>query len=223
MLDCCSDVIYNYDGQQWSICCDLKPAMFNFLNPFNANKITAHAVDTGKNTLASGEYAIAEGDSTIASGYASHAGGILSIAPLDGSWARAIGGFNGLVGSCQYSLYHLGLETKSTTANQIFSTVSNNNHLIIPTNTAWTVDVSIIGADPTFTLYTSCKIVGLVINNNGTITMPSNSNTTVISGTAGVPTIIPNNVNKTMQIIVTPTSSTTIRWNATIQITNISF
>ena len=53
--------------------------------------------------------------------------------------------------------------------------------------------------------------------------MPSVSNTNVISGSAGVPTIVADNVNKSLNILVTPTTSATIRWNATVQITNVSF
>jgi len=165
----------------------------------------------------------ADGIQSIAGATGSYAGGILASAPLEGQWSRACGGFNETIGSCQFSLFHLGLETKSTNADQKFSTVLHNSNLTIPINTAWTVDITIVGADPTFKIYTSCKIIGLVINSNGVISMPSVSNTNVISGSAGVPTIVADNVNKSLNILVTPTTSATIRWNATVQITNVSF
>jgi hypothetical protein len=53
--------------------------------------------------------------------------------------------------------------------------------------------------------------------------MPSASNTITVVGTAGVPTLVADNVNKALQIQVTPLSTNFIRWNATVKITNVAF
>jgi hypothetical protein len=241
LLDCCNDVIYSYNNGEWVQCCDLLLPILNLLFPLNlpnnriisrtngimrkneVSKLITYSHSDGDSTIASGYASRADGIQTIAGGTGSYAGGILATTTLDGSWARASGGFDGTIGSCQFTLFNLGLESKSTNPDQIFSIILHNSDLIVPNNTAWTVDVSIVGADPTFKIFTSCKIIGLVINNNGIISMPSNPITNVISGTAGIPTLAVNNVNSSLKIIVTPISSATIRWNATVQVTNVSF
>lgn len=120
------------------------------------------------------------------------------------------------------NVYNLGLNTTSGTTGQVFNVFGSNN-LIIPTNSAWTVVVNIVGANATFTNYTSCVITGIIINNAGTVSIPTVSNTLTIASSAGLPLIAADNVTKSLIVTVTPAIPALIKWSATIEVTSITF
>ncbi len=185
--------------------------------------IGPYSFASGVNTFATGMSSHADGFVNQAIGDATYSGGILSMSPLDCQWSRANGGFSGTNGSAQYSIFHMGLETGSTGINQRFGPLGSGTYLNIPNNTAWTVFISIMGCDSTFSIITSCTITGMIINNAGTVTIPNVETTNVVVGDAGIPTLFADDVNNALEIRVTPLDESIIRWNASIQITNISF
>jgi hypothetical protein len=119
-------------------------------------------------------------------------------------------------------LYKLTLETSSQMNNQVFTTLDGQT-LVVPFNTAWTFVITIIGSNATFSNITSCALTGIIINNDGTVSLPNDVITTLVSSGAGVPTILADNGNKSLIVTITPTTSNLIKWSANVQITHVTF
>lgn len=193
-----------------------------------ANQIGAHA--EGSATTASGSYAHAEGSNTYANGNNAHAGGTLSKAHLDGQWARASGGHGGQLGTAQTTITHLFVRTTNSTATEMTldgnSAVSGNRFSIVTGQTLSCL-INIVGrkesgntndhgsflrqicirrTSSTTQLVGSVQTVGTDIN-------PSNWG----PGSPANPiSITADDTNDSLKIEVAGTSSTNIRWMATV-------
>jgi len=94
----------------------------------------------GYSTISSGASSHAEGYSTISSGSYSHAGGISAYTSHVSEWARSSTPLG------QYGILSLSNQTSGTTpAELLISSSLGNDYFTIPVNTAYFVDVTVMG------------------------------------------------------------------------------
>lgn len=182
----------------------------------------------GYQTTAGGHESHAEGHQTTANGFASSACGIASYTDFDGQLARSSGPFtNNFGGSAviglgtgQYGMYHIGLESNNTNINQVFASLTNSQLPTMPDKAIWNVYVDIVGYDLSLTNFSSVRYMACFVNNGGTVTQINGatigSSTTIL----GTPTFLLGSSTVTLQ--VSPAVANT-RWFATFQVNSVKF
>lgn len=201
-------------------------------DPCVASGYASHA--EGRNTTASNDASHSEGDNTIADGIASHSSGLYSQASQIGEFARASGYFTDVLddsiipGSAQYSIYSVALQARSTDPDQLLvlgypNNVPLINSALIKLNSVYYFTVDVVGSSLLpFTSFTGGTIVGMIINDGGVVSFPGMPTITSWANAAGSINVIANNVNKTLDVVVTPIIEGS-RWSATIKMNVIRF
>lgn len=199
------------------------------INNFSTN-LASHA--EGRNTRSSGEASHSEGLSTIANRIGSHAGGIESISSDVGQFSRAGGGFatqiNGKgatgIGTAQYSMYYLGLQTENN-PNVPMEILNGTIRPSIPENTTWSIfaqvsGVTVNGGVPTAL---SSIITNALIWRTGAGAVIDNQNSTEI-GSSPAGTAIINVTFDKVTILINPTIGIgDTRWSATLHVNSVTF
>lgn len=192
-----------------------------------ASSLYAHA--EGRNTLASGVHSHAEGYETIASGPRSHVSGYSAKAKRDGEYAMGFGKFNNN-GDRQYMRNHQGQDT--TDAVQATMTADTNasdvgNSLVMPAETTWAFDIQVAAYNDTDKLSAGYFFKGVVRRNaaDGTVLLGIPDKSVFEEGAmSGCDcTVEADDTTETLKVLVTGLAGKTIRWAATIRMTQVSF
>jgi len=204
-----------------------------------ASASSAHAEGTGTTasgsygshaegdvTTASGEAAHAEGRSTVAAAQWSHAKGYYSNADKIGQMAHAIGRF-GSNGDAQYS--RMVGRRATVDATPAYAGPNQTSGILVPVDTAWNVRVEVVAAQQGMANVAKWDLECLLANNNGTPSFSGPSGAQSPDRTIGSPgawtvellCAPPGYPN--LFIKVTGAASTSIRWVATIHLTEVSY
>jgi hypothetical protein len=85
-------------------------------------------------------------------------------------------------------------------------------------------NIDIIGSSNSpFALYTGANITGMIQNDGGIVSMPGLAAVAAWATFAGNVDAIANNIDGTLDIVVSPATSDIIRWFATVRLNNVSF
>jgi hypothetical protein len=198
----------------------------------------ANAIAVGYLAKASAQYAyalaassIASGISSVATGYASTASGKYSYTSGGYSNAAQQGKFahsSGAVATAGTSQMGSIVLYAATTGTAVAMTsdaaaVSTTNQLIVATGQAMAFTGTIIGKQTGSANIAAYTIQGTVVNNGGTVTMPTGTLTAIGTPTAGwtAPTIAADNTRKGITLTSGFNAATTISWTARIDSSEI--
>jgi hypothetical protein len=121
--------------------------------------------------------------------------------------------------SCIYTLRNTttGAETKTLLLN-------GTDHLLVPTDTAWSYIVQVTGISADVAKYHTAFSQGIVMNANGTVTEDTITDAPGTGTFSGCQVLYAaDNVNKALKIYVIGEAGETIRWVATVYTTEVTF
>lgn len=203
----------------------------------------AHATVGGGdgNTASAAHATVGGGDINVASGtYAAIPGGRNNAA--SGDAASSCGGYSGIAdkyiqhvhgsqgfavaGDVQYSRLILRADTIDATQETMHGNNSVANRLVIPAQKAWNFNVDITATTANCASSAAYNIKGLIHrdNANNTEIVGSVTVTTLAEDVAGWDvTASADDTNEALAIQVTGAAATTIRWVATVHLTEVGF
>lgn len=100
------------------------------------------------------------------------------------------------------------------------------NRLIIPTDSAWTFDIVLVGIDAGLGVTFSYRIEGVIENDGTTVTVPAHTVTEILDTDGNFSAqVTPDNTNKSMKIEVSNAVSggQLVRWAAYVRIAAVTF
>jgi hypothetical protein len=174
-------------------------------------------VASGNNSVAIGSGASSTAANAIAIGAGSSANAASIIATANGSFATA--------GDAQQVRVVLRNSTTTATATQLFIDGATQR-LALPNNSAWTFNIQLVGrrTDATggYAMYTFNGAIVRDANAASTV-LPASSRTTVFkSDAAWNATVAADTTNGSLNITVTGQAAKTIRWVATVELTQVT-
>lgn len=186
----------------------------------NAATGQSGAVGGGEANVSSGQNATVPGGYlNTASGENSLACGIFANADKPGQFALGAG-----TGYAQQSLLTLAGTTTDATPFALTFQSFFTPHIIIADDTAWLFRADVIGITGDAAAYGGYTVTGIVRRSNGTVTVHGVTTVTVAESAAGWDaTAVADDTNKALSIVVTGAASTTIRWHAAIQTSEITY
>jgi hypothetical protein len=178
------------------------------------------------NATASGTDSIAIGRSTSASGTNSVALGYSSAASYTGKFAYAA-----TANSSGSEQFGLTVFRASTTGSTVVMTSDGSaagaaNQLIAASNQVLAVTGTLIGKQTGSANIAAYTITATVVNNAGTLTVPTATLTLIGTDSIGLttsPTLTADNTNKCMAITSGAKTATNIRWVATTQTSEVTY
>jgi hypothetical protein len=194
----------------------------------NINRAEADysTVAGGVYNFVSSSYAtIGGGGRNSASGYfATVPGGYMADAAMTGQMAYASGGFASWPagnGTAQTSVFVLRNSTTSTMTTDLFLDGASNRLTVAPGRTM-TFDILVVGREDGTGNSAGWRIQG-VIKNTGSVSFVGGTPTPVSLGNDGIGTAGVRITAGDLAVFVTPASSTTTRWSATVHTTEVAF
>jgi len=177
-------------------------------------------------STASGGYATAMGQSTASGSYATACG--YSLAAQIGKWTSS-GGVFSAVGDAQTGMIVLRASTTTNTTVVLTSNAGaagTTNQLIVSSNQAMAFTGELIGKQSGSANIAAYKIEGTLVNNAGTVTMPTGTLTLI--GTDDItldtaPTLAADNTNKGLTVTSGAKTTTNIRWVCTLRSTEVVY
>ena len=191
---------------------------------YQAKATSSDAVAIGSATQATASSGVAIGGYSVASATFTVALGHYSKAATQGKFAFSSNRY-AAAGDTQGGLYVLRQQT--TTATPIALTTSSggtptSTQIILPSGSAYAFTGTIVAKQSGSANAAAWEVKGLIVNQGGTTTL-TNSATTVISNTPSWGMALSaDDTNDALAITVTGASSTTIRWVANIQTSEVS-
>lgn len=216
-----------------------------------ANNTSSYGA-TGANSVAMGQTAKASGGNAIAIGYASLASSTRSIvigaaaagisstasgsdavviggaglAAQTGKYAMAGGAF-AVTGDSQFGQLVIRAATTGTLVilTSDSAAASTANQLIVASNQVMTFTGTIIGKQTASANIAAYNISGTLVNNAGTVTMPTGTVTAIGVPTAGwtAPTLAADNTNKGLTVNSGFNAATNIRWVCYLQTAELTY
>lgn len=200
-------------------------------NANGAISIGGLARASGTNGVSLGVFNVASGTASFASGYFSAASGQYSFTSGGYSSAAQIGKYahsGGAVATAGVSQMGSIVLYAATTGTAVAMTsngaaVATTNQLIVATNQAMAFTGTVIGKQSGSANIAAYKIEGTVVNNGGTVTMPTGTLTAIGTPAAGwtAPTIAVDNTRKGITLTSGFNAATTISWTARIDSSEI--
>jgi hypothetical protein len=190
----------------------------------NSANGTAGTIGGGRWNTASGTYsAIGGGRENTASGvYSNISGGFSASATHYGERAQASGKFTYSGDAQRMSLVARRTTTDATPGQELFLDGSSAR-LTIPAATAWNFNVRVVAYAAASTV-AGWNIRGVIKNNTATVSLVGSNasenwkDSALLSANASV---VADDTNKTLSVQVAGIASTTIRWVASIEITQV--
>ena len=177
---------------------------------------------------AQGAGSVSLGGSTKASGASSFACGNGSLAAQTGKYAFASGVFSATTGDAQTGTIVLRGSTTTNTSTSLTSdgtgAVSTSNQLIVSTGQAMAFTGTLIGKQTGSANIAAYTITGTLVNNGGTVTMPTGTLTLIGSDSIALttsPTLAADNTNKGLTVTSGNKLTTAIHWVCTINSTEV--
>jgi hypothetical protein len=204
----------------------------------NSSASTPYATAMG-NGSASGSYSTAMGQSSATNGWATAMGYSFanggystasgsSLAAQWGKWTTSGSPFSS-VGSAQTGMIVLGAATTTNTSVVLTSDGSSAlayNQLIVSSNQAMAFTGELIGKQSGSANIAAYTITGTLVNNAGTVTMPTGTLTAIGTDTIGLttaPTLAADNTNKGLTVTSGAKTTTNIRWVCTLRSTEVVY
>jgi hypothetical protein len=191
------------------------------------------ATSTGISSLALGYGALASATGATAIGLNAAATASNSMALGNKSSANQIGklAFSPaplVAGQTQFGLIVLTAGTSGTVVvlTSDTNTAGSGNQLILSTDQAMVFTGTMIGKQSGSANIAAYEIKGTLVNNAGTLTMPTGTVTLIGTDSIGLttsPTLTANNTNKGLTVTSGAKTATNIRWVATIQTSEITY
>lgn len=201
----------------------------------NSTATSSYATALGQSTASSNSYATAMGQSTAsgdrstamgqsnASEAYSVAGGY-SVAAQWGKWTYGSSPV-GSQGDSQTGMIVLGANTTTNTTVILRSNISaanTTNQLIVSSNKVMAFTGELIGKQSGSANIAAYTITGTLVNNAGTVTMPTGTLTAIGTDSIGLdtpPSLAADNTNKGLTVTSGAKTTTNIRWVCTLRST----
>lgn len=194
----------------------------------NLAKATAlNSVAIGNTTVASQQSAIAIGNQCQANAVSAVALGGYSVAAQSGKFAYS----SGIIAAAGDSQFGLSVLRASTTGSTVVMTSDGSaagvsNQLIVASNQVMAFTGTLIGKQTGSANIAAYEIKGTLVNNAGTVTMPTGTLTLI--GTDSItlttaPTLLADNTNKGLTVTSGAKTATNIRWCATLHSTELVY
>jgi hypothetical protein len=119
-------------------------------------------------------------------------------------------------------MYVLRGRTAGGTFSQPLSLNDMGSYVIVPTNSVWGVDISIVGRSTNNVVF-GRFIKGFVANDGGILSGEFFDGETYSSGCVSCGTAVTLNTDNTMRVQVTGSPGANMRWVATIRTTEVKF
>lgn len=177
-------------------------------------------------SLVTGQYATAMGNSTANGDYSTACGRSLAI--QIGKWTSSGGAFS-TTGDSQTGMIVVRAATTTNTTVVLTSNSSaagTTNQLIVTTNQAMAFTGELIGKQSGSANIAAYTITGTLVNNAGTVTMPTGTLTAIGTDTIGLdtaPTLAADNTNKGLTVTSGAKTTTNIRWVCTLRSTEVIY
>jgi len=138
-----------------------------------------YAVGLGQSNFPSGNHTVGLGQSNSPSGEAAIGLGAYSSAPLYGQVSHASGRFSAAGDAQSINLISRKVITHSDSLWSDLSLDGNDDLILIPTDSVWNFEILIVGTTQGCTKSFGFKIVGVVENDGGTLTILASTVTTI--------------------------------------------
>jgi hypothetical protein len=177
-------------------------------------------------SVASGLRATAMGGSTASGSYSTACG--FSLAAQVGKWTSTGSQF-GALGDAQTGMIVLRASTTTNTTVVLRSdglAAGTTNQLIVSSNQAMAFTGELIGKQSGSANIAAYTITGTLVNNAGTVTMPTGTLTAIGTDTIGLdtaPSLAADNTNKGLTVTSGAKTTTNIRWVCTLRTTEVVF
>lgn len=178
------------------------------------------------NSTASGTYSSAMGGSTASGSYSFACG--RSQAAQIGKFTNS-GGIFTTTGDAQTGMLVVRATTSTNTTVVLTSDgnpATTNNQLIVSTDRAMAFTGELIGKQNGSANIAAYKIEGTLVNNAGTVTMPTGTLTAIGTDSIGLntaPTLAADNTNKGLTVTSGAKTTTNIRWVCTLRSTEVVY
>ncbi len=166
---------------------------------------------------------ISGGESNLVSAaYGTIPGGAKAVARNYGQQAYATGQF-ATNGDAQTSVYVCRNLTTNATQSELFLD-GLGARMIVPTNSTWAFDILVTGRAANGTSG-SYQLLGEIKNNGGTVSFGSTVKQTILAedNASWDATAVPDSTAQALEVKVTGTASTSIRWVATVRTVEVGF
>ena len=189
----------------------------------NASGNYATALSAGD---ASGSYSFAAGASTASGSYSFACG--RSLAAQYGKFANS-GGVFSTTGDSQTGMIVVRAATTTNTTVVLTSdgaAAGTTNQLIVSTNQAMAFTGELIGKQSGSANIAAYTITGTLVNNAGTVTMPTGTLTAIGTDTIGLdtaPALAADNTRKGLTVTSGAKTTTNIRWVCTLRSTEVIY
>jgi len=170
--------------------------------------------------------ATAMGASTASGLYATSCG--ISSAAQRGKWTNSGGQFSS-VGDAQTGMIVLRASTTTNTTVVLTADAAaagTSNQLIVSSNQAMAFTGELIGKQSGSANIAAYTITGTLVNNAGTVTMPTGTLTAIGTDTIGLntaPALAADNTNKGLTVTSGAKTTTNIRWVCTLRSTEVVY
>ena len=199
--------------------------LFSSIAMGSSTSSNSYATAMGVSSV-SGQYATAMGSSTANGDYSTACG--RSLATQLGKWANSGGAFS-TTGDSQTGMLVVRAATTTNTTVVLTSNSSaagTTNQLIVSTNQAMAFTGELIGKQSGSANIAAYTITGTLVNNAGTVTMPTGTLTAIGTDTIGLdtaPALAADNTNKGLTVTSGAKTTTNIRWVCTLRSTEVVY
>jgi hypothetical protein len=192
-----------------------------------SNSVAIGTAYQSNGALASGIACVAIGDTVTATGTNTLAMGTMSSSSGFGKYAYASGRF-AVNGDAQTGTFVLRAATTGSTVvlTTDGSTAGTANQLIAASNQVFAVTGTLIGKQSASANIAAYTITATVVNNAGTLTVPTATLTLIGTDSIGLttsPTLTADNTNKCMAVTSGAKTATNIRWVCTLQTSEVTY
>jgi hypothetical protein len=192
-----------------------------------SNSVAIGTAYQSNGALASGIACVAIGDTVTATGTNTLAMGTMSSSSGFGKYAYASGRF-AVNGDAQTGTFVLRAATTGSTVvlTTDGSTAGTATQLIAASNPVFAVTGTLIGKQSASANIAAYTITATVVNNAGTLTVPTATLTLIGTDSIGLttsPTLTADNTNKCMAVTSGAKTATNIRWVCTLQTSEVTY
>jgi hypothetical protein len=195
----------------------------------SASTTSSGSIAVGDTANAYAQYGLALGHGATSNGYGDFAAGAFASTWLDRQFAFAGGGYFVTPGDAQFGLSVLRASTTTNTPVVLTSDAAaagTLNQLNATSGMALAFTGTLIGKQTGTANIAAYTVTGTIINNGGTLTMPTCTLTaigsdSIVLGTA--PTLTADNTNKALAVTSGAKTTTNIRWVCSLRYTEITY
>jgi hypothetical protein len=192
-----------------------------------SNSIAIGSTSIWNNTYASGSNSVAIGDGSLAQNTGSFAFGVASKSSQIGKFTYGYSAF-AAEGDSQSGTIVLRAATTGSTVIMTSdgSAAGSTNQLVAASNQVFAVTGTLIGKQSASANIAAYTITATVVNNAGTLTVPTATLTLIGTDSIGLttsPTLTADNTNKCMAVTSGAKTATNIRWVCTLQTSELIY